>query len=142
MEQTISISKTEKKANLYKVLSILFVQPTSEMDFYLTHLQDSVEYLYPELKEKVDKLRNEFQKHKEDLTNLKVEHAKLFIGPFDVLAPPYSSIYLEQGRSVIGESTLFAKDMYEKAGISMSQESKEIPDHISIELEFLYYLYF
>ncbi|UTW70898.1 molecular chaperone TorD family protein [Anaerobacillus sp. HL2] len=42
---------------------------------------------------------------RKDVTKLKVDFAKLFVGPFDVLAPPYSSVYLNEGRAVYGEST-------------------------------------
>ncbi len=73
---------------------------------------------------------------------LAIDHAKLFVGPFKLLAPPYGSVYLEGGRKVMGESTLDAERRYRTAGLKLSRQVKEAPDHIAIELEFMYYLIF
>lgn len=69
---------------------------------------------------------------------LSVDHAALFVGPFELIAPPYGSVYIEKKRIVKGESTLFAARCYEKAGLSV--DTKEPEDHVAIELEFMYYL--
>ena len=71
---------------------------------------------------------------------LRVEHARLFVGPHRVIAPPYGSVYLEEGRRVMGDSTLHALRAYEEAGLHLDPDFKELPDHISVELEFVYYL--
>ncbi len=70
---------------------------------------------------------------------MKVDHAALFIGPYELLAAPYGSTYLENKKQVMGDSTQFVRTMYDKAGLSV--DVKELPDHIVIELEFMYYLY-
>ena len=62
------------------------------------------------------------------------------MGPFKLLAPPYGSVYLEGGRQVMGASTVDARNRYKEAGLEISRDIKEAPDHIAIELEFLYYL--
>jgi putative dimethyl sulfoxide reductase chaperone len=135
----------QHKANLYKVLSELFNKPNQDMLELFDPLKDSLQTLYPDLITFGEVLEAEFNNiynNDEDLTPLAVEHAKLFIGPFDVLAPPYSSIYLESGRQIQGESTRYAEEIYREAGIAMSLDFKDIPDHIKVELEFMYYLYF
>jgi DMSO reductase family type II enzyme chaperone len=71
---------------------------------------------------------------------LAVEHAKLFVGPQRVIAPPYGSVYLEEGRRVMGESTREAARAYEEAGLRLDADFKELPDHVAVELEFAYYL--
>ncbi len=71
---------------------------------------------------------------------LRVAHAKLFIGPFDLLAPPYGSVYLDEGRQVMGNSTMDAVNVYAKAGLDPSGDNHEPPDHITTELEFMYFL--
>ena len=58
------------------------------------------------------------------------------------MAPPYGSIYLEGKREVMGVSTIDAKNRYQAAGLDISGKVKEAPDHIAIELEFMYYLIF
>ncbi|MDP3298133.1 MAG: molecular chaperone TorD family protein [Thermodesulfovibrionia bacterium] len=70
---------------------------------------------------------------------LSVEYSKLFVGPFELLAPPYGSVYLE-GRRVMGDSTMEAIKVYQKEGLSRSDDFKDLPDHIAVELEFMSYL--
>jgi TorA maturation chaperone TorD len=69
---------------------------------------------------------------------LRVEYARLFVGPFALLAPPYGSVYLEQSGRLMGDSTLAVQRLYREAGLV--QEIQEAPDHIALELEFLHYL--
>jgi putative dimethyl sulfoxide reductase chaperone len=75
-----------------------------------------------------------------DAEELAVEHARLFVGPQRVIAPPYGSVYLEEGRRVMGESTREAVRAYEEAGLRLDADFKELPDHVAVELEFAYYL--
>lgn len=74
----------------------------------------------------------------EELTALAVDAAKLFVGPFELLAPPYGSVYLEKSRIVMGESTFDVEKIYVSEGLKL--ELKEAPDHIAVEIEFLSYL--
>jgi TorA maturation chaperone TorD len=75
-----------------------------------------------------------------DEEELKVEYARLFVGPFELKAPPYGSVYLDGERKVMGDSTMEVMKLYEKAGLFMDKDFKELPDHIAAELEFMYYL--
>ena len=72
-----------------------------------------------------------------DLETHKVDYSMLFVGPFKLLAPPYGSVYLEDGK-FMALSTLDAKGLYEREGLDIVV--KDAPDHISVELEFMYYL--
>ncbi|OEH86690.1 hypothetical protein BHU72_10320 [Desulfuribacillus stibiiarsenatis] len=76
----------------------------------------------------------------EDFTDLQVDFAKLFVGPDRLLAAPYGSVYLDGGRRVMGDSTMAALAFYDKIGLQMSKEQKELPDHIEVELEVMYFL--
>lgn len=69
---------------------------------------------------------------------LSIDHAALFLGPFELLAPPYGSVYIEKQRQVMGDSTMQVLQRYREAGLSV--DVKEAPDHIAIELEFMHYL--
>ncbi len=73
-----------------------------------------------------------------DIDLLKVDYTRLFLGPYQLLAPPYGSVYLEKTRTVMGDSTMDAKQRYQEAGLNLTL--KEAPDHVAIELEFMYYL--
>ncbi|MFA7381901.1 MAG: molecular chaperone TorD family protein [Desulfurivibrionaceae bacterium] len=66
------------------------------------------------------------------------EYAALFLGPFNIPAHPYGSVYLEEGRRLMGDSTMEVKKVYAEAGVK--HEGEEFPDHIAIELEFMSFL--
>ncbi len=76
----------------------------------------------------------------QDEERLRVDFAQLFIGPYELQAPPYGSVYLDGERRLMGDSTLEVMKLYEAAGLVLDQEVKEPPDHIAVELEFLSYL--
>lgn len=130
------------RINLYKLLSILYSQPTIELDNDLQLLKETVAVIDQRLVSLVNEMELEFNHHKEDLTKLKLDHSRLFIGPFDILAPPYSSIYFDGESKVMSESTLIAMEYYKNAGLDMNGNFKDAPDHIIVELEFMYYLIF
>jgi len=71
---------------------------------------------------------------------LAVEHARLFMGPFQLVAPPYGSIYLDDAKTVMGESTARVLAFYRANGLQLADDFHELPDHIAVELEFLSYL--
>lgn len=71
---------------------------------------------------------------------LAAAHAKLFVGPFELQAPPYGSVYLDSGRRLMGDSTIEVLRFYRRAGLSLIADFEEAPDHIAAELEFMYYL--
>jgi TorA maturation chaperone TorD len=72
-----------------------------------------------------------------ELESLKIDYAQLFVGPFKLLAPPYGSFYLEDSR-IMGDSTIDVRNWYKKEGLDVV--IKDTPDHIAMELEFMYYL--
>jgi TorA maturation chaperone TorD len=86
-------------------------------------------------------MRKEF-KACADLEPLKVDFAKLFVGPYKLSAAPYGSVYLEGERKMMGDSTLDIKNRYREAGLTMAMNFKDAPDHITAELEFMQYLIF
>jgi TorA maturation chaperone TorD len=74
--------------------------------------------------------------------DLLIEYSSLFVGPTELMAAPYGSVYLEEGRKVMGDSTVKVMDYYRKNGLIMDNDFKELPDHIAVELEFMYFLTF
>ena len=77
-----------------------------------------------------------------EIEALRIDYAKLFLGPYKLLAPPYGSIYLEGNSRVMGDSAIDVRNRYLEAGLDVSGETKEAPDHITIELEFMCFLVF
>lgn len=76
------------------------------------------------------------------LEALAVEHARLFIGPFQLVSPPYGSIYLDEAKTVMGDSTARVAAFYHACGLHLADDFHELPDHFAVELEFMSYLAF
>lgn len=72
--------------------------------------------------------------------DLEVQFAKLFIGPYQILAPPFGSIYLDNKRQIMGDSTQDVVKRYLAAGLTVDEGFNNPPDHISAELEFMHVL--
>jgi TorA maturation chaperone TorD len=72
--------------------------------------------------------------------DLACEYAALFIGPGKHIAP-YESIYVPDSTGRVGqfwgECTVDMKNWVEHYGLKISERHDSIPDHISIELEFM-----
>ena len=71
-----------------------------------------------------------------------LDYSQLFLGPFDILAKPYGSVYLDGEKIVMGDSTMQALELYREGGFDVAEDFLEMPDHIAVELEFLYLLSF
>lgn len=76
------------------------------------------------------------------LEDMAVEHARLFIGPFQLVAPPYGSIYLDDAKTVMGDSTARVASFYHNCGLQLADDFHELPDHFAVELEFMSFLAF
>ena len=71
---------------------------------------------------------------------MRIEYSRLFVGPFKLPAPPYGSVYLDDGRRLMGDSTIDVVRRYREAGVDVDPVQEDVPDHIAIELEFMAYL--
>lgn len=139
MTSPTSTQNLTQTANAYKLISLIYGSPTDGLEEILTYLDQTLINLKPELISMVSEMKS-LSDSKSKLEDLTVDYAKLFIGPFDLLAPPYGSIYLDGQRRVMGDSTMEVLHLYRQAGLNVSDEFKAPPDHIITELEFMYYL--
>ena len=126
MQETID--KICQRANSYKFLSECYYLPDEELAQKVGDLAQTNQF-FAEL---CNCIPSGFE-----LELLKTDYAQLFVGPFKLLAPPYGSFYLEDGK-IMGESTIDVRNWYEKEGLDVV--IKDAPDHIAMELEFMYYL--
>nr|WP_321255050.1 molecular chaperone TorD family protein [uncultured Pseudodesulfovibrio sp.] len=77
----------------------------------------------------------------EDISILETEYVRLFIaGSGGVPAPLYESCHLDTTPRTMGQSALDMQSRLQEAGLEMSLDSNEPADHLTIELEFLFYL--
>ncbi|PLX68571.1 MAG: hypothetical protein C0603_05305 [Denitrovibrio sp.] len=73
-----------------------------------------------------------------DETELLLDYAALFIGPYQLQAPPYGSVYLDKAKRLNDESTAAVTDIYRQFGLDVESSMNEPADHIAIELEFIH----
>lgn len=133
---------TKIKAETYRILAQMFKEPQEDLSVNASILAKLLKSVDVNLFTEVDKLNRIFENDQLDLEDYLVEYSRLFIGPFKVAAPPYSSIYLEDKREVMGRSTQVVNSFYRRAGLTLESSIFLPSDHISNQLEFMYYLKF
>lgn len=129
------------RANAYKLISELFKYPEKDLVGWTPVLVETFTEISPELGELASSITQFLEGHN-SIDDLQIEYAKLFVGPYELEAAPYSSVYLDPQGLVMGPSTHQAIEFYTQAGLDPNEENKQPPDHISTELEFMYYLLF
>ncbi|WP_187119027.1 TorD/DmsD family molecular chaperone [Bacillus marasmi] len=74
------------------------------------------------------------------VNSVREEYTRLFIGPGNLPAPLWESVYLSREHIMFDEQTIQVRECYRKHGLSFVRENNEPDDHIVTELEFLSYL--
>jgi TorA maturation chaperone TorD len=126
-----------QRSNIYGLLASVYRQ---EVNADLLHQVKDPQFLGV-LSDLGIQLRSDFlQKPEEDmLDDLAVEYAGLFLGPGGHISP-HESVHHQRGDGsglLWGESTAEVKRFIESTGLSYDSEYKGLPDHISVELEFM-----
>jgi TorA maturation chaperone TorD len=124
------LSRHGSRRDYYKLLADCYYPPDAGLCELLRGLDRSKGTPYAEIANKAPMAS--------ELESLRIDYARLFLGPYELFAPPYGSVYLEDPTRVMGESTINARNTYAKEGLHVL--IKETPDHIAIELEFMHYL--
>ncbi len=72
---------------------------------------------------------------------LEEEYTRLFMtGPAGPLCSPYASSYLDPDRMAVGRIPAQLEQEYAAAGLMLSPSLHELPDHVSVELEYMAFL--
>jgi TorA maturation chaperone TorD len=135
MEESDSVERNKVRRGLYHLLSSAFYPPRSDAKEVWAGLDLVAE---PEgyRREALTRL---------DREELGTEYNRLFVGPASVPCPPYESVHrtdrpeMESGL-VLGPSASDARRRYAEAGLVISNDFKDLPDHIAVELEFMCFL--
>lgn len=133
------IEHETSRRNIYQGLAQCYQSPDKGLNATLQGLESRFAVLQSDALPLILMLRNSFDES-QDLTHLQIDFAKLFVGPYSLLAPPYASIYLENKRRVMGQSTIEVIHFYRQAGVEMAPAFRDAPDHIAVEMEFMYFL--
>lgn len=78
--------------------------------------------------------------NKEDFQRLHWDFTRMLIGPFELPAPPWESVYVRKDGLLFQESMLSVRKQYRKFGFIASELNVEAGDHIGLELDFMYHL--
>lgn len=137
---TISANNKELQGDCFKLLAACFYEPDRDLFLQENLCENLVALLSANGCNAAAEAARRMQiaLSEQDEEDLKVEYARLFVGPFELIAPPYGSVYLEHKRKLMGDSTMAVQKMYKSAGLMLNE--KEAPDHIAFELEFMHYL--
>lgn len=122
--QDRSLIRQRRRANTYKLLTECHHEPDGELLGLLEQTSSET------IGVAVDELRAATT----DLETMRVDYAKLFVGPFEVLAPPYGSSYLDDADRVVTDSTADVREQYREEGLDIGMD--EPADHVAAELEF------
>ena len=117
------IKAEQRRETTYRLLGALFHQPTNQPDAPL-EAADPVAIDIKKLREAMP-----------DTKSLRLDHAQLFVGPFDLTAPPYESVYAADESRVMTDTTAEVQAEYHEAGVEIDID--EPADHIAAELEFV-----
>ena len=130
------------REDLCRFLSACFYEPAPE--FAEEGLFDSMlaaaTRLDPELADLARQLGFDFAA--QDLQTLLVDYTSLFLGPIEAKAKPYGSIWKNSPSPMEGNPNLAVLDLYSEGGFEIDDDFRELPDHVAVELEFLYLLNF
>ena len=141
MEINDLLMREKARRDAYKSLAACYYLPDGDLIIKLKGLERQLGELGSGALSYAARMRSELQGAKE-LEKLKIDFARLFAGPYSLLAPPYGSVYLEGERQIMGDSTLDVQNRYRKEGVELSDSFRDVPDHIAVELEFMYFLIF
>ncbi len=129
------------RGECYRFLAACFYEPKKEIlvaEQLLPNLIQNLVEVCPAAASAARLMQESLAAHTEE--ELVVEYARLFVGPFGLKAPPYGSIYLDSDSTVMGPSTLETIRIYQEEGLARDEGFHELPDHIAVELEFMYFL--
>lgn len=143
-EQPINVldSAAASRANMYYTLARALEPPKNwkrDLPQLFTGTLGAMPEPLPELGEL---LGSQVADLLEDREQAEVAHAKLFLGPFEIFAAPWACFYLEDEPQLMGPTSQYVAQAYADAGLAPGDKLKDTPDHVTHELEFMYYLAF
>ena len=135
-------NQASARADLCRFLSACYYEPAPE--FTEERLFDSMlvaaTRVDPDLADHARRLGDAFAA--QDLQTLLVDYTRLFLGPVQALAKPYGSFWLNGPTTPEQDPATVVLDLYREGGFEIDEGFRELPDHVAVELEFLYLLSF
>lgn len=136
------LSPAARRANAYHALAQAFRAPADWEPTLPSALRRHFALLGSPLRERAAETADAWEAALRDGERAALDHARLFIGPFEIQAPPYASLYLDPERRLMGRVSQQVAREYAEAGLAPGPPPREAPDHVTVELEFMYFLAF
>ncbi len=129
-------------ADMCRLLAACYYEPAPEFseERLFDSLIEAAGHIDADLAARARDLKSAF----ESVTpqDLLVDYAHLFLGPVGTLAVPYESAWLAKGGESVVDVMQALDDLYADGGFEVDPDFRDLPDHLAVELEFLYTLLF
>ena len=104
-------------------------------------LKDLLQLDPPDALEKLQAIINSAQDSNDLYTAMEQTYIQLFISSKDgITAPLYQSCYEYENAPLMGPPAQLMQEKLENKGLSVGGQLNEPPDHLAIEIEYLYFL--
>ena len=138
--QQVFVDLEQARAAIFNRLTALLCQPEQgiieDTDIFDT-LKLAFDIVQPDCVSLVEQMQTSLKRF--TAQDLLVEYTRLFIGPFETPAPPYSSLYFGSDM-LMDDETVWVMNRYKMAGLEFDRKLNDVPDHVAVETEFMYYL--
>lgn len=131
------------REDLCRFLAACYYEPSTDFaeERLFESMQAAANAIHPDLADRARRLGEAFVG--QDVETLLIDYTRLFIlAPGQVRAMPYASFWLTDDQSMRHDATMAVLQLYEEGGFDVSEDFQELPDHVAVELEFLYLLIF
>ncbi len=146
---TDRVSWAEARGDMYRFLSAAFLEPPSEAllaPLLADGFVEGLEQIFGTTA--VDDLRQFVRGFRGDYEGLDQEFQDLFMVPLGRYVTPYEAVYRDEREAgdtrvrglLMGPSTLAVKQLYREAGAAISEDFKDLPDHVGLELACMEFL--
>jgi TorA maturation chaperone TorD len=134
-----SLAATATRADVCRLLAACYYQPDRAFveERIFASMAVACACIRPDLGVLAETLDAAFAR--EPLDELLIDYTRLFVGPVDMRAAPYASAWLRTQKSSPISPVV---ELYERAGFELADDFSDLPDHIAVEIEFLYALLF
>ncbi len=65
------------------------------------------------------------------------DYHDLFVGPHNLLAAPWSSVYLDKGKTLFGPTAMRVRSIFAQEGLAIPEDGHEPSDHVAYEWQFV-----
>jgi len=142
-------SRATARANMHRFLAATFLEPPSQRLLAPLLARDflaELELFFGPVA--VQDLRQFVEEFRGDYEALDQDFQSLFMVPLGRYLTPYEAVYRDERQIgdarvrglLMGPSTLAVKQLYREAGAALSEDFKDLPDHIGLELACMEFL--